>query len=235
MPVSALRSAKAGILSFIRETVLFFRRLGTRLSRDPYRIKEDYITANPDVGWWENHLNHRVIREKSPEITGHIADFGCNHGACTILMARQGMRVLGVDINPEALKLASRLKMEENPEVRSRLEFACTRFSELPFADNSLDGGFMIDVLEHIYEEDRPLIFKEIKRVLKKGARLLIVTPFEHAYDDGYQHVAFFNEDSLKTIMSDLGVSVLDLVRDRRPDAHTPGGHDRINVLVEIP
>jgi len=67
----------------------------------------------------------------------------------------------------------------------------------------------MIDVLEHIYAKDRSNIFKEVKRVLKKKAKLCIVTPLNHAYDDGYQHVAFFNEESLREILCNDGFTII--------------------------
>jgi len=221
--------------NYKNKIILFFKKLKLAFSYDPYLIKEGYITYHPYISWWENHLNHTLIQELQPIISGLIADFGCNHGACSILMARQGNRVIGLDINTEALKIANTLKNKETIEVQRKIDFGNSRLRNIPLADKSLDGAFMIDVLEHIYAKDRSNIFKEVKRVLKKKAKLFIVTPLNHAYDDGYQHVAFFNEESLREILCNDGFTIIKIEIDRRMDLHTPNGHNRINALVEIP
>ena len=215
--------------------ILILKKLKLAFSYDPYLIKESYITSHPYISWWENHLNHSLIQELQPIISGLIADFGCNHGACSILMARQGNKVIGLDINAEALKIANTLKNKETIEVQKKIDFVNSRLTNIPLADKTLDGAFMIDVLEHIYTKDRSNIFKEIKRVLKKRAKLFIVTPLNHAYDDGYQHVAFFNQESLREILRSDGFTIIKIAIDRRKDLHTPNGHNRINALVEIP
>jgi 2-polyprenyl-3-methyl-5-hydroxy-6-metoxy-1,4-benzoquinol methylase len=216
------------------KTILLLKKLRLAFAHDPYLIKESYVTSNPDMSWWENHLNHILIQELQPMISGLVADFGCNHGACSILMARQGNRVIGLDINTEALKVANILKKKETIEVQRKIDFIGTRLTDIPLPDKSLDGGFMIDVLEHIYAKDRSSIFKEIQRVLRKKAKLFIVTPLNHAYDDGYHHVAFFNEESLRSILCDDGFTIIKIEIDRRKDLHTPQGHNRINALVQI-
>lgn len=210
-----------------RKTKVFF-------SSDKYSAKENYIAANPDLSWWEGHLNAELINEIKGELSGPLADFGCNHGACSILLARQGFTVTGIDLNFQALQEARRLAKIENADVASRLNFVCSRFDALPMPDASFGGAIMFDVIEHIYEKDRPALFAEIKRVLRKGARFLVVTPYEHAYDDGVQHVAFFDEASLRQVLEGLGFRVLSIARDRRPDRHSPEGHDRLNALLEL-
>lgn len=220
--------------SWARSAEVHCKRILLRLVDDPYRIKENYITANPHVTWWEQHLNSRVIIEASPILSGRIADFGCNHGACTILMAQNAERVIGIDRNKKALMIANILKRQQSFDVQQKLQFVCARLTELPFANSSLDGGFIIDVVEHLYDTDIITFFSELKRVIKRGSKVQVVTPFEHAYDDGFQHVSFFNISSLTQLMSDFGMKILKIERDRRPDFHTPQGHDRINVLLGV-
>jgi ubiquinone/menaquinone biosynthesis C-methylase UbiE len=149
-------------------------------------------------------------------------------------MARNGKRALGVDLNLKALRIAKGLRRRENDAVQKNVDFVCARLTELPFSDQSLGGGFVIDVLEHFYQKDIPLFFSEVKRVLKPGSRLQIITPFEHAYDDGLQHVTFFDLASLTRLLNDSGMKIIKIERDRRSDVYTPQGHDRINALIEI-
>jgi SAM-dependent methyltransferase len=198
------------------------------LSKDPYRLKENYITAHPDVSWWQKHPNYQAIIETRPLISGYIADFGCNHGANTILMAREGNKAVGIDINHKAIETAKKLSGREKQEIQQRLEFICARFDSLPLADDLLDGGYMFDVFEHIYEKDRKGIFKEIKRVMKDGAKLLIITPFEKAYYDEIQHVAFYNVSSLKAVLEENGLKIIEIKKIKDPNG------DKISALVEI-
>ena len=50
--------------------------------------KENYITRDPDVKEWEGHLNSVILESYKDLLSGSVADFGCNHGACTIIAAR---------------------------------------------------------------------------------------------------------------------------------------------------
>lgn len=216
---------------------LFIRKIQIALSADRYATKENYVSAHPEVEWWEGHLNHTLFREAASGLVplGKVVDLGCNHGANSILMARQGYDVTGVDLNAEALEVAGFLRDAEPVERARRLRFVHSRLEALPFPDGVFDGGFMIEVLEHIYPRDRPAIFAEVLRVLKPGARLLLTTPFEHAYDDGMHHVDFFDQVKLRFVLEDLGLRVISVERDRRPAVHTPGGHDRLTALCERP
>jgi len=123
----------------------------------------------------------------------------------------------------------------ESSEVSARLHFVQSRLDSPAFSDDGFVGAFMIDVLEHLYPRDRPAIFAEILRVMKPGARLLLVTPYEHAYDDGFYLVDLFDENKLRSVLDGLGLRVLSIVRDRRRDDHTPEGHDRLTALCERP
>ncbi len=47
--------------------------------------------------------------------------------------------------------------------------------TKLPFRDSSFDAAICVEVLEHVYE--REVFIAEIRRVLKKGGRLLLTSP----------------------------------------------------------
>jgi len=54
--------------------------------------------------------------------------------------------------------------------------------TNIDFADNSQEAYICLSVLEHIYEIDKA--FKEIKRTLKPGGKLLLVIPFSYPIHD---------------------------------------------------
>ncbi len=212
-----------------------FKNLKIKYSDNPYKAKENYITAHSDVSWWEKHLNQTVIRESIGFMGDQVADFGCNHGSCSVLMAREGVQVTGIDLNQSALAEAEKTKAAQPGEIKERLNFICSSFDTLDDVnENFFTGAYMLDVFEHLYPKDRPGIFEELKRVMKKGAHLMIITPFEHAYDDGVQHVDFFDCPKLKSILeNELGLEVIELGQDQRKDDRGEV-HDRINALVRF-
>jgi len=210
------------------------KKIRVKFSGNPYQDKENYIAAHANVAWWEKHLNQIVIQETIALMGGQVADLGCNHGACSVLMAREGVNVVGVDLNKEALLEAERIKNEQPEEIKKRISFVCSSFSELQnFKDKRFSGAYMLDVFEHIYPEDRIAIFDGLKKIMEKGAYLMILTPYEHAYEC-VEHVDFFDCAKLESILeSELGLEVVEIRRDNRKDGRSDV-HDRINALVRF-
>jgi len=191
-----------------------------------YRAKEDYVAAHADVQWWEGHLNNMILDEYQEVLGGSMADFGCNHGACTILAARNPRvnEIVGFDMNARAISRASQLLAEshEDPATVRKVSFAIAQLSAIPWPSDYFDSGIMFHVLEHIYPHDRQRVLAEIVRVMKNQASLVVVVPYERAYDDGFQHVAYFSAGSLTAALVALGLDVRDCRRDQRRDQHTP-------------
>lgn len=206
--------------------------------RFKYLLKERYITGNLNLEWWENHINNIVLKQYSGKLTGIVADFGCNHGMCTILAARNPRvnKIVGFDMNKKAITIAREflLSSKESIEVKNKVIFTASAFNKIDYPDNYFDNAYMLHTIEHIYESDRKSIFYNIKRLLKSGAYLLITAPFEHAYDEGFEHVAFFDVESLSGAMKNLGFEVMECYRDQRPDSHLPKGHDCLNILCKV-
>ena len=53
---------------------------------DRYKLKENYITRDPNPNSWRNHPNGNILNIYSDTINGNVLDFGCNHGGCTFLI-----------------------------------------------------------------------------------------------------------------------------------------------------
>lgn len=105
-----------------------------------------------------------------------LLDVGCNAGA---LLAdcgtfHPGMRLAGVDVNPDAVEKARRLL----PDAEIHRADA----DRLPFSDGAFDCVTCIEVLEHIPAERRGAALREMRRVLKPGGRLVLRTPHAGAF-----------------------------------------------------
>lgn len=105
---------------------------------------------------------------------GRLAlDIGCNVGAHSRFVARQGLAVIGLDVDPKILKHAQFVLRWENAAKALVLQADANR--PLPLADRSCDRVLAFDVIEHV--EDADFFLAETARVLAPEGRLLITAP----------------------------------------------------------
>lgn len=93
-----------------------------------------------------------------------VLELGCGGGQCSVAFALRGARVTGIDFADGQLAFARTLAAENGVEA----EFLQHDVKDLsPFADASLDIVFSAFTL--MYLDDRPQVFREVRRVLKPG------------------------------------------------------------------
>ena len=208
------------------------KRWWRTVGRDRYSAKEDYLfETTPE--WFEKHLNATVLNEHGRFLTARVLDIGCHHGLSSLYLARQGKKVVGLDLNGEALVQADRFRTREELKVQERLHFIRGYIHQMPFRDGVFGSAIMFDVLEHIYEEDWKGVFQEIKRVLKPSGRLLVIVPYGYCYDN-HAHVSFFHRlENLERVLIDHGLSVEEITLDERKDFHG-SEHKRINAFARV-
>jgi SAM-dependent methyltransferase len=100
-----------------------------------------------------------------------LLDVGCNVGALLSDVAQQckAATLVGVDINRDALEAASR----RHPNIA----FVHADAWKLPFGKDTFDTVTCLEVIEHIEEERRADVFREMRRVTRPGGRLIVSTP----------------------------------------------------------
>lgn len=103
-------------------------------------------------------------------------DFGCYDGQLLHALQRKGVRrLVGIDASSDALDLARK----QYPEI----EFIhMTRTAPLPFDDGDISSITILDVIEHLCDEDQTALLRECHRVLAPGGTLVITTPRQHIF-----------------------------------------------------
>lgn len=103
-----------------------------------------------------------------PRAQLHFLEMGCGAGANLVWLARQGLRVSGIDVSPTALALA-REQLAQAGCAQRVGELREAPAGQVPFADASFDGIVEACVFQHLPRPERLAAFGEIKRLLKPG------------------------------------------------------------------
>ncbi len=102
-----------------------------------------------------------------------ILDIGCGYGWFEDFALKNNVKsVMGTEITDVDLKTAKKHIRDE------RAGFRVASAIKLPFKNSSFDTVVAWEVLEHIPKDTENTMFKEISRVLKKGGKLYLSTPY---------------------------------------------------------
>lgn len=131
-----------------------------------------------------------------------VADFGCGEGVLVRSLKSKAIACIGLDLSGNALQLAP-------PEIKESLIQA--DLEQIPLKDSSVDVAAMIAILEHIPSLDIPNILKEVRRVIRKGGKLVVRVPStnQSLQPKHYQH---FTEDHLQEVLSSSGFTVEQII-----------------------
>src|ERR1041385_4606256 len=147
-----------------------------------------------------------------PGDAGSLLDIGCNVGElltyCRAFYPK--MRLCGVDVNRAAVDKARR----NLPDA----ELHAAGVEELPFLNDSFDCVTCIEVLEHIPANSRRPALAEMRRVLRRGGRLVLRVPHAGLF-------AFLDSNNLRFRMPRIYRALL---KNGRRDAGYARGSDEI-------
>ena len=91
-----------------------------------------------------------------------LLDLGCGTGWTSILFAKRGYEVTGVDISPDMIKHA---KLNQTKERIKNIKFSVEDYEEMNF-NKEFDIAIFFDSLHHAEDEQKALskIYKSLKR-----------------------------------------------------------------------
>ena len=151
------------------------------------KIQGELWGAAPE-GWAtiQEHL-HQPLFEAMLEAAqvgqgSHVLDAGCGSGLASLLAAKRGARVSGIDAAASLLAYAQ----ERVPQG----DFRVGDIEVLPFDDNTFSGVIAANSLQ--YSADRLATLRGFARVCKEGGRIVVglfSTPDKVAYDSIFADV----------------------------------------------
>lgn len=105
-----------------------------------------------------------------------VLDIGCSQGITSVLLAREGFHVLGVDLNAEALKYANDFIKTESDQTRNNVQFIYANFQEYDFKSRKFDTIILAEILEHLINPGQ--VVGKAATLLNSGGRVVITVPF---------------------------------------------------------
>jgi len=105
-----------------------------------------------------------------------VLDIGCGSGMNSVLAAKHGGYITGIDISPSLTRLA--IRRAQLNGVGSHVRVMVTSAHDLPFAAKSFDVVLGIAILHHL---DLEAASREIHRVLKRGGRAIFQEPVRNS------------------------------------------------------
>jgi len=107
----------------------------------------------------------RALRLTSIKRCDYILEIGCGNGSFLRKLGRRSKNVFGIDLNKDAIRCLN----TKNCSVMD--------VQDMGFRSDYFDKIFSIHTIEHIPDLEKA--FSEIRRVLKKKGKAILVYPFE--------------------------------------------------------
>lgn len=206
-------------------------RVPKTLTQGELRYLEKEVKLIPmDFEFRATHHDFRLLKTYRRRLGRRILHLGCNAGIGSILMARLGYLVHGVDVQPRAIGAAFAIRNAEKPAVARRVTFQCASFDAMVLPAGYFDTVVCFDVLEHLFPEDQQRFFERVEEALVPGGTLILHTPRGKSFPDP-SHVVIFEADDLRRLAAG-SLTVQRCYPTVEPDG---SGNQRLNLVALRP
>ena len=183
----------------------------------------------------------RICRERVAWILSKVAgprvlDIGCSQGIVSILAARAGHQVLGVDVEQPQVEFAEAALAQEPQDVRARARFLLADMFVADLGDQRFDTIILGEVIEHL---DAPrLLLERAGRFLAPGGKFVITTPFGLAVHHDHRQ-QFYVSNFARCVEGLCQPESFEIVDDyirlvARHPAAEPGSLGTLQALMEL-
>lgn len=169
--------------------------------------------------FWHRLKTVTIARVAPPEPGWVVLDLGCGSGVVADWLAARAGTVDAVDANPRAIDYARRTF------VRPNLSFRLATADALPFAPGRFDRIYLLEFIEHLYQDQLAALFARLGTLLAPGGTVFLTTPnyrspwplLEGAMDrlglaphmEGEQHVSRPTPGLLRSLADSSGFAVV--------------------------
>lgn len=159
----------------------------------------------------------RVLNNIFPLLVGRkVLDIGCGSGSLTFYIAKQGFKVLGLDISQKAVKCCKLNARFLNLVEKTHFEVA--NFPE-KFPKGKFDLVICSEIVEHIKNDNECLL--KIHNLLSKNGILIISAPSSNSllykigllkeFDEKVGHIRRYTIENLKEKLQNNNFRVLEI------------------------
>lgn len=124
-----------------------------------------------------------VMASLDPREGERILDLGCGVGTHAFHAAKRGAHGYGVDFSPESIRIARELSARY--QIFGKVSFSVGDARQVPFGAHFFDKVVSADFFEHITDDEKDAVLREVRRVLKPGGRFVLLTPNKQREDIG--------------------------------------------------
>ncbi len=152
-------------------------------------------------------LAHTLIAMLPPLV---IADLGAGEGTLSQLLARKARKVIAIDNSSKMVEFGAQLAKKHG---FSNLEYRLGDIENPPIERNSVDLAILSQALHHAIHPERAVMAAH--RVLKKGARLIVLDLLSHHFEKARELYADqwlgFSEVQLHQWLDQAGFSEIEV------------------------
>jgi 2-polyprenyl-3-methyl-5-hydroxy-6-metoxy-1,4-benzoquinol methylase len=129
----------------------------------------------PDHPWFNKEFRFKLLGNLRGK---RVLDVGCGEGSNSVLMAKYGARVTGVDISPGFIEVCKQRAQLDGVEFQT--EFLCSPLETVNLATESFDIIWGDGILHHVIPE-LDTVLHQLMRWAKPGALFVFSEPVSRA------------------------------------------------------
>lgn len=176
---------------------------------------------------WEHEPSKHIIEFlKYLDKGDNILDAGCGSGRDSILLAKKGFSVVGIEISNTAIEKAKKFAAEQNLKI----PFKKCAVEKIDFPDEHFDKIYTCYVLHH---SDLKKALHEFHRVLKPKGILFVVMFEKTVYEDGReQHKTRSHEEIISAFEEKFDILKQEVIEKDDDDQY--GKHHHVKLVAVL-